>query len=109
MLENSLDVPSVIPESHPFVPFISTSTVTPVEEGSTEQATKLETFIKPKEEAEGKMGRPNGRYSGGQEESKELVKEGKSIIVSISDHKVQNIFNRAFFCISSILLNTCKK
>ncbi|XP_011488621.1 interphotoreceptor matrix proteoglycan 1-like isoform X2 [Oryzias latipes] len=77
VLENSLDVPSVIPESHPFVPFISTSTVTPVEEGSTEQATKLETFIKPKEEAEGKMGRPNGRYSGGQEESKELVREEK--------------------------------
>lgn len=81
VLENSLDVSTIKTESHPFVPYVSPSTATPVEEGSPEQATILETFIKPKEDAEGKGKMPNGRYSGGQAESEELAREGKSIVV----------------------------
>uniref|UniRef100_A0A3B3BRT7 Interphotoreceptor matrix proteoglycan 1 n=1 Tax=Oryzias melastigma TaxID=30732 RepID=A0A3B3BRT7_ORYME len=91
VLENSLDVSTIKTESHPFVPYVSPSTATPVEEGSPEQATILETFIKPKEDAEGKGKMPNGRYSGGQAESEELAREEepKSVEGTNTDHSKQ--------------------
>ncbi|RVE57304.1 hypothetical protein OJAV_G00214780 [Oryzias javanicus] len=60
VLENSLDVSTIKPESHPF------------------------------EDAEGKVKMPNGRYSGGQAESEELAREEPQSVEGIdTDHSKQ--------------------